>query len=148
MRFFSAAKESGGLPADGRFAVRSNIEEWCRRDLQHLGCDAGQLAGMDYFDAYLRYWEHYHLSVALTGLSASKDLKVIAFGKENLEACARARHERYDSGQKAADFHVSDAARRRHPDWLERASPAIDRIEAAWKLAGIRFPRQDLGEAW
>ena len=144
----STYEKSGGLPADGRFAVRSNIEDWCRRDLEHLGCDAAQLAKMDYFDAYLRYWENYHLSVALTGLAASKNLRVIAFGRESIEACARAHHERYSSGLQAADFHVADTARRRHPDWIERAAPAIHRIEAAWTLAGIRFPRQELSEAW
>lgn len=144
----STYEKSGGLPADGRFAVRSNIEEWCRRDLQHTGCDAEQLRQMDYFGAYLRYWEQYHLSAALTGLSASRRLRVVAFRKADLEGCARALHERYSSGLQPLEFQVSDQARRLHPDWIERAGPAIDRVEAAWKLVGIRFPVEEISEGW
>jgi hypothetical protein len=144
----STYEKSGGLPADGRFVVRSNIEEWCRRDLRYLGCGAELIENMDYFDAYLRYWEQYQLSVALTGLSASRNLRVVAFGKAELEACARAYHDRYSSGLQASEFQVSEKARRLHPDWIERACPAIDRVEAAWKLAGLRFPIEKICEVW
>jgi hypothetical protein len=106
------------LPADGRFAVRSNIEEWCRRDLLYLGCASELLQNMDYFDAYLRYWEQYQFSVALTGLSASRNLRVVAFDKSDLEACASNYHDRYSSGLQASEFEVSDKARRLHPDWI------------------------------
>ena len=144
----STYEKSGGLPADGRFAVRSNIEEWCRRDLRHIGCDSELLQNMDYFDAYLRYWEQYQHSIALTGLSASRNLRVVAFDKAELEACARNYHDRYSSGLQASQFEVSDKARRLHPEWIKRARPAIDRVEASWKLAGIRFPAEEIGEVW
>jgi hypothetical protein len=144
----STYEKSGGLPADGRFAVRSNIEEWCRRDLSHIGCDAERFRHMDYFDAYIRYWEQYQLSIASTGLSASRNLRVVAFGKTDLEACARGYHERYSSGLLASEFQVSRKAGRLHPDWIERARPAIARVETAWKLAGIRFPAEEISEAW
>jgi len=144
----STYDKSGGLPADGRFAVRSNIEEWCRRDLQHTGHSAEELNAMDYFDAYLRYWEQYHLSVAMTGLSASRNLKVVAFGKSALQSSAQSYHDRYGSGLQASEFHASDQARRRHPDWIELAQPAIDRIAATWKLVGIPFPVEEISHGW
>jgi len=144
----STYEKSGGLPIDGRFVVRSNIEEWCRRDLQHTGCGAEQLNSMDYFDAYLRYWEQYHLSLTMTGLSANRDLRVVAFSESALQSSAQSYHDRYGSGLQASKFHVSAKARRLHPEWIERAQPAIDRIGAAWKLVGIPFPAGEIDVCW
>jgi hypothetical protein len=144
----STYEKSGGLPADGRFTVRSNIEEWCHRDLQHIGCSVAQLNRMDYFDVYLRYWEHYYLSLALTGLSASRNLQVVAFGKAALQSAAQNHHDLYGSGLQASEFHTSDKARRLHPEWLERAQPAIDRVEAVWKSVGISFPMEEIVLCW
>jgi hypothetical protein len=144
----STYDKSGGLPIDGRFIVRSNIEEWCRRDLQYAGCSTDQLQSMDYFDAYLRYWEQYHLSLATSGLSASRDLRVVAFGKSALQSIAQGYHERYASGLQAFEFHVSDKARQRHPEWIERAQPSIERIAAIWKLVGIAFPADEINACW
>jgi hypothetical protein len=144
----STYDKSGGIPADGRFTVRSNIEEWCRRDLQHIGCSAEELTNMDYFDAYLRYWEFYHLSLAMSGLSASRHLKVVAFGKTALESAAQGFHARYGSDLQVSEFHASDKARRRHPQWIERSRPAIDRIAAAWNSAGIVFPAEEVDLCW
>lgn len=144
----STYEKSGGLPLDGRFIVRSNIEEWCRRDLQYNGCSADQLQSMDYFDAYLRYWEQYHLSLATTGLSANPNLRVLAFGKSALQSMAQGYHERHGSGLRAGEFQVSQTARRRHPEWIDRAQPSIERIAAVWKCVGIEFPLEQINECW
>ncbi len=144
----STYDKSGGYPADGRFTVRSNIEEWCRRDLLHMGCSAADLKQTDYFDAYLRYWEHYHASIAMTGLATSRHLKVVGFAKTALESAAQGYHARYGSHVQASEFHISDEARRRHPDWVERTQPAIDRVAAVWQSAGIAFPVEQLEPCW
>lgn len=144
----STYEKSGGLPVDGRFAVRSNIEEWCRRDLEAFGRRAQELETMDYFDAYLRYWEHYHLSLALTGLSASRHLKVVVFGKTALESAAQGYHNRYGSNLHASDFHTSANARERHPEWIDRAVPVINRVALAWHTAGIEFPIEEINLCW
>jgi len=140
----STYEKSGGLPADGRFTVRSNIEEWCRRDLQCAGWGTKQIVGMDYFNAYLRYWEQYHLLLATTGLAAGSSLRVVAFSRDALAATAQGYHDRYASGLRASEFQVSDAARRRHPEWIERARPSIERISSAWKSFGLRFPADEI----
>jgi hypothetical protein len=144
----SSYEKSGGLPADGRFAIRSNIEDWCRRDLLYTGCTAEELAQMDYFDAYLRYWEQYHYYVATTGLSANRDLRVVVYGKQRLERLAQEFHQRYGSPLQPGEFQVSAAARQRHPDWIERARPAVMRVAAAWGRIGIPFPVGELMECW
>jgi len=144
----STYEKSGGLPGDGRFAVRSNIEDWCRRDLLYTGCTAAGLERMDYFDAYLRYWEQYHYCVATTGLSANRELRVVVYGKERLQALAQTFHQRYGSTLAPEPFKVSAAARQRHPDWIERAGPALRRVAALWERVGVAFPLEQLEECW
>lgn len=144
----STYEKSGGLPADGRFAVRSNIEEWCRRDLLYTGVGAEALTHMEYFDAYLRYWELYHLYIATTGLSANREMRVVAYGGSALETLAAGFHRRYESGREPGAFAVSDAGRSRHPEWQRRAQPAVERVAAVWAQAGLPFPLEALMEAW
>ncbi len=144
----STYEKSGGLPADGRFAVRSTIEGWCRRDLEYTGCDQNQLNDMDYFDVYLRYWEQYQMSLVTSGWLSNPNLRIVAFGKPALESAAQDYHRRYGSELQASEFHVSDKARRLHPQWIERAQPSIDRVAAIWKSAGIPFPTEEVGACW
>jgi hypothetical protein len=144
----STYEKSGGLPADGRFAVRSNIEDWARRDLLYTGCKAEELARMDYFDAYLRYWEQYHYYVATTGLSGTRDLRVVVYGRERMETQARRFHRRYDSEREVGRFVADDQARRRHPDWYQRAQPVVERVAAACSRVGIAFPLEQVLECW
>ncbi|MDB5973297.1 MAG: hypothetical protein JWR07_57 [Nevskia sp.] len=144
----SSYEKSGGLPADGRLVIRSNIEDWCRRDLLYTGCTADELARMDYFDAYLRYWEQYHYYIATTGLSANREMRVVVYGKERLQAQAAAFHQRYGSKLAPGEFKVGDTARQRHPDWIERAAPALQRVAAQWERVGIPFPLQEMAECW
>jgi len=144
----STYEKSGGLPDGGRFLVRSNIEEWCRRDLHYCGYSAQQLGSMDYFAAYLRYWERFHLSLATSGLAASHDLRIVAFSKPTLQSIAQGYHDRFGSGLRASEFHVSDKARRVHPQWIERAQPAIERVAETWKSLGVAFPAAELSLCW
>jgi len=144
----SMYEKSGGLPEDGRFAVRSAMEGWCRRDLEYTGGGQKQLDEMDYFDVYLRYWEQYQMSVVTSGWLSNRDLRVVAFGKPALQSIAQGYHHRYGSGLQASEFHVSDKARRLHPEWIERAQPSVDRVAATWKSAGICFPTDEVGACW
>jgi hypothetical protein len=144
----SSYEKSGGLPAGGRFAVRSNIEDWCRRDLLYTGCSPAELEGMDYFDAYLRYWEQYHCAVATTGLSANRRLRVVVYGRERMQTLAQDFHSRFGSAAAPGAFKVGDAARQRHPDWIERAEPVLQRVAALWRRVGIEVPLQQLAECW
>lgn len=142
----STYEKSGGLPATKLFAVRSNIEAWCRRDLNLIGLTSEQLATMDYFEVYLRYWEHYHQALATTGLTASRSIRVVAF--ETLQTLAQRYHDDYGSGLRAASFDISQRAAQLHPEWVERAQPVIARIAAQWSVAGIAFPTESINACW
>ena len=78
----STYEKSSGLPADGKFKMRGNIEQWARRDHEFTGWNPARLLEEDYFDVYLRYWELYHYNLALTGLLANPNRKIVVFGRE------------------------------------------------------------------
>jgi hypothetical protein len=143
----STYEKSGGLPADGRFAVRSNIEEWAQRDNLIAFADADAVQRQDYFDIYLRYWEQYHLQLALTGLSAARNRTVVAYGKERMMACARHYAERLGAPGPVEEFAVLDS-RGRHRDWCLRAELVIRRVAGVWQQVGLGFPLDEIMEGW
>lgn len=143
----STYEKSTGLPEDGRFKVRGNIEEWARRDSLFTGADADQVLQQDYFDVYLRYWEHYHLNLALTGLAANKNWQVVVYGRERLMKLAAGIHHRFGSSALVEEFKVFDK-RSRHRDWNAKATAAIARVAQVWKSAGLTFPVDEVMEGW
>jgi hypothetical protein len=143
----STYEKSTGLPLDGRFDARGNIEEWIKRDLMWLSAHEGDLLRSDYFDVYLRYWENYHYLLALSGLAANRNWTVVAYGRERLMALARKLHERFGSAAAPGEFKVFDK-RSRHRDWNGKAEKAIARVAETWKLAGLVFPVGEVMEGW
>jgi hypothetical protein len=143
----STYEKSGGLPPDGRFAVRSNIEAWCQRDLASLGCPAQRLEQMDYFEVYLHYWENYHQALASSGLLAGR-VRVLAYEPGTFQAAAQHYHDRYQSGLTAQPFEVGEKARRLHPDWLERSRAPVERTAVLWERVGLEFPREAIAACW
>lgn len=143
----STYEKSGGLPENGKFKVRGNIEEWARRDNVATGEGAQKIFEKDYFDVYLRYWEQYYYSLALTGLLADRPWVAVAYGKERMEQCAQGFFERFRNNGKAEEFKVFDK-RDRHPDWHPRAEAAIRRVAGVWGSVGLKFPLDEVMECW
>ncbi|MEC9340237.1 MAG: hypothetical protein VX663_02030 [Pseudomonadota bacterium] len=143
----STYEKSGGLPENGKFAIRGNIEEWIRRDLEYTGVEREDLVQMDYFDAYLRYWEQYHYYVATTGLSANRNIDIVPYSRARMMGMAQRFHNRFESGLEASDFKVFDK-RDRHPAWFEAAEPAVQRVAQVWHRVGLDFPVAEILEAW
>jgi hypothetical protein len=143
----STYEKSQGLPLDGRFDARGNIEEWIKRDLMWLGAPEGDLLRSDYFDVYLRYWENYHYLLALSGLPANRHWTVVAYGRERFMALARKLHERFGSAAGPSEFKVFDK-RSHHRAWNDKAERAIARVAQGWALAGLEFPVEEVMEGW
>lgn len=143
----STYEKSTGMPLDGRFDARGNIEEWAKRDAMWLGMSEGEVLRSDYFDLYLRYWEHYHYSLALTGLAANRNRTIVAYGRERMMGLAAKLHERFGSPAAPGEFKVFDK-RSRHADWNEKATAAIARVAQVWKSAGLVFPVDEVMEGW
>lgn len=143
----STYEKSTGLPADGRFRVRGNIEEWARRDAVFTGADPEKIGGQDYFDVYLRYWEQYHTNLAMTGLSANRNWTVVAYGRERMMEAAASFFRRFRSKDRPDDFKVFDN-RGRHSAWREKAEAGIQRVAACWQSVGLSFPVKEIREGW
>ena len=143
----STYEKSGGFPEGGKFRVRGNIEEWVRRDLNYTGMTNDEVFALDYFDAYLRYWEQYHYYVATTGLSANKDIQVVAYGEQRMLDVSQAFQHRFASGLAPESFKVFDK-RDRHPEWFAQAEPVVRRVAEVWARAGLEFPYDDVMEDW
>jgi hypothetical protein len=140
-------RKSGGLPANGLFAVRGNIESWVRRDNIYAGLPEGKAEQIGYFDAYLSYWEHYHYNLLLTGLRLNPKWRVVAYGKERLEGLAAGLFQRFGNNQQPDEFKVFDK-RAKHPDWMRQAEPVVRRVSDVWRQAGVNFPFDEVMEAW
>ena len=143
----STYEKSGGFPEGGKFQVRGNIEEWVRRDLEYTGSSPEAIAQMDYFDAYLRYWEQYHYYVATTGLSANRNIQIVPYNQERMMATSQGFQHRFASGLKPEEFKVFDK-RDRHPEWFDMAAPVIRRVTEVWERVGLEFPESEVLEAW
>jgi len=144
----STYEKSGGLPGNGRFTVRGNIEEWVRRDLIYTGATSADIEQTDYFDAYLKYWEQYQTYVATTGLSANRNVKVVPYGRERLMEVVRDYGYRFGNRDpQPEDFKVFDK-RDRHPEWMDKAAASVSRIHELWQRMGLHFSLDEVMEAW
>lgn len=143
----STYEKSTGLPDGGKFNVRGNIEEWARRDVVFTGADDNTVLNQDYFDVYVRYWEQYHLNLALTGLLSHRNCTVVAYNRDRMMDLAATYYQRFRSKQKPEDFMVFDK-RSRHPEWNQRAEAAIGRVADVWKTVGLTFPVTEVMEGW
>ncbi len=144
----STYEKSGGLPDDGKFRIRGNIEEWVRRDLEYTGMSTEEITQMDYFDAYLRYWEQYHYYVATTGLSANKLTRIVPYSSEAMMDTVLDYHYRFGNrNPQPEEFKVFDK-RDRHPDWFRQAEPVVRRVHEIWTRVGLEFPLEQVVEAW
>ncbi len=144
----STYEKSGGFPEAGKFMVRGNIEEWVRRDIAYTGMEPSEIANMDYFDAYLKYWEQYHTYVATTGLSANKNVVVVPYGRERLMGLVSEYCRKFGvQNPQPEEFKVFNN-RERHPDWMKRAEPTVSRIHQLWERVGLQFNLEEVMEAW
>ncbi|OGA68993.1 MAG: hypothetical protein A3G81_08325 [Betaproteobacteria bacterium RIFCSPLOWO2_12_FULL_65_14] len=143
----STYEKSTGLPPSGRFAVRGNIEEWVRRDNVYTGVRENAVFDQDYFELFLRYWEHYHYNLVLTGLRRNASWTLATYGRERFEGLAQELHARFRSMQRPEAFQVFDS-RSRHPEWMKKAEPVVLRVRDVWRTTGIEFPLDEVMEAW
>jgi hypothetical protein len=144
----STYESAGGLSADYRFVQRGNIERLWARDLLSAGFSDREVAEMDYFDAYLRYWEDYNVRLAMSGSNVTRHYRVVAYGAERLMREARRNADRFGSlATDVEEFHVRDR-RDRHPEWIARADSALRRVADQWKRVGMAFPLDEIAECW
>jgi hypothetical protein len=134
----STYEKSGGMPAGGAFRVRSIIEQWVMRDNLFMGVTRSELLDMDYFEAYVRYWEQCHVRMALSGLLARDNCAVIPYGRDSMEGFAA--RWRTHGALAAGSFVSKGSLLERHPAWITRSEEALRRIDTVWRTCGAAFP--------
>jgi hypothetical protein len=144
----STYDKSGGYPADNRMKTRSNLETWVRRDLLATGLSINEFEKLSYFEAYVRYWEQYHINLALSGLLANRSITVVPFGKAQMENTANNFHRRYNSPRVASTFVAFDGLVNKHSEWMDRSEQAIARVAGVWDLVGLPFPLAEIREGF
>jgi hypothetical protein len=142
----STYEKSGGLPSGGAFPERSTIEHWIRRDLRSIGTRRDELATLDYFSVYVRYWEQYYTALAMSGLIRNARTTVVCFGAQRMHELAEQWHIRFASGGSATKFLTRSGLQDRHPQWMQRSHEAIERVGVVWRMMGIPFPAAELNE--
>jgi hypothetical protein len=142
----STYEKSGGLPTEQRFAVRSNIETWIKRDQLFTGLPESALSAKDYFENYIRYWEQYYINLAMSGLTANRSRVVVPFGMQYMEEAAGKWHQRFGVHRPASAFRNSRGSAQRHPFWIERSEEAMRRVASVWQLVDLPFPEAELRE--
>jgi hypothetical protein len=142
----STYEKSGGFPFDARFVSRSTIEKWIRRDVIHTGSTQEELKETDYFCVYIRYWEQFHINLAMSGLTSHRNYRIVPYGIESMQQTANDFHSQFGSNRRASNFIASGPLSERHPNWVARAQQAIDRVEGVWSLVGMPFPREQVLE--
>lgn len=146
----STYERAGGFTHNGKFHARGNIEVWAARDyLFTAGGPEMSVLSQDYFDVYLRFWEHYHYNLALTGLSANKNWTIIPYTQNAMESAAQGFFVKLGGheNEQLDPFKVFDK-RSRHTDWQRKSEQAIRRVSAVWDSVGLSFPVDAVMEQW
>jgi len=89
----STLDKSGGMPENGRFAVRSAIERWAVEEWSRSGVSAEDASRMDYFEVMLGYWKRFHYQLALTGIPAMPTARLLPYGRDLMMGAVRSLYE-------------------------------------------------------
>lgn len=139
----SVLDKSGGMPPDGRFAVRSAIERWALRDWLHWGRSEEQVLAMDYVEVMVGYWKRFHLQMAMTGMPAMPGAIVVPYGAEPMTRVVEQLYRGFGVDLDPEVFKVAPV-----PSFGEAhvsaAEQAMGEVSALWASLGMRFPQAEL----
>jgi hypothetical protein len=105
------------------------------------GADPAGLFEQSYFDVYLRYWEQYHLNLALTGLK--RDWKIVVYGEERMMGVAREYFRRFRSRSEARAVQGVSTSATSIQEWRASRKARSRRVTETWKVVGLRFRRRN-----
>ena len=139
----SILDKSGGMPANGKFAVRSAIERWAQEDWQHWGVPPEEVLQMDYVGCFLGYWKRFHFQMALTGIPAMRTARVVPYGAQTMTAAVKKLYGDFGLRTEPEAFKSSEP-----PKFDEReeaaAQAAMEEVAGFWASLGLTFPVEAL----
>jgi hypothetical protein len=139
----SIVDKSGGMPADGKFAVRSAIERWTVEDWVHWGVAEEDVLQMSYVDCFLGYWKRYHFQMALAGIPAQPNARIIPYGAASMTSAVKALYGDLGLKTEPEAFKASPPPQFQDNE-AAAAQQAIDEVAGFWKSLGLDFPAEAL----
>ncbi|MEW8043779.1 MAG: hypothetical protein G8D28_05615 [gamma proteobacterium symbiont of Phacoides pectinatus] len=137
----SVIDKSGGLPKDGRFAVRSIIERWAMEAWLHLGYGERDVFSMDYVDVLLGYWRSYHYQMAMSGMPSLPSSRIIPYGAEAMNQVSRDVFASMGVDVEPETFFEASAPEF-DEKYLKAANKLINDMTAFWRSLGMSFPKK------
>ena len=139
----SILDKSGGMPANGKFALRSAIERWTLDDWLHWGVSEQEIKQMDYVKCFLGYWRRFHFQMALAGIPAMPTARIVPFGKEPMTKFVNGLFNEFGVDVKPEPFKESERPKFSAED-ESAAEAVIGDVASFWKSLGLKFPVDDL----
>jgi len=139
----SVLDKSGGLPAGGRFAVRSNIERWVLDDWVHWGVPEKEVLRMDYAECIIGYWRRYHYQMAMAGIPKMPTASIVPYGQEEMAGFARQLFSRFGLNREPESF------KKPEPHGFvgttrDLGRKTVEDIASFWGDLGMNFPTETL----
>ena len=84
----------------------------------------------------------------MSGLLTGRRYRIVPYTREAMLEVSEELHQRFSQGQTCTeDFKVFDK-RGRHPEWMDKAEAAVNRVSDIWEVCGLDFPRDAVMETW
>lgn len=139
----SILDKSGGMPANGKFAVRSAIERWTLEDWLHWGVPEQDILQMDYVSCFLGYWKRFHFQMAMAGIPAMPTARIIPYGAEAMTAAVKKLYSDFGLKSEPEAFKSAEASSFK-ADEEAAAKIIIEEVTSFWKSLGMTFPAEAL----
>ena len=139
----STLDKSGGMPPDGRFAVRSAIERWALDDWVRWGLPEEEIAKMQYLDVFLGYWKRYHFQLALEGIPAMKTATVVPYGDASINDAVNKLYDEFGVDIAPEDFKAAKPPRFKKQE-KAAAELVVKDVADFWDSLGLKFPVEQL----
>jgi hypothetical protein len=135
----SVLDKSGGMPKDGRFAVRSAIERWAMDDWMRWGVQEAQIKKMNYIDVFLGYWKRYHYQIAMETIPTMKATHLLPYGRVPMTAMVKKFYEGFGTNLEAEPF--KEAPKPEFgPEAAQKGDAVVQQVAGFWKSLGLTFP--------
>ncbi len=141
----SVLDKSGGLPKEGRFAVRSAIERWAMDDWVRWGTSRQNVLKMGYHEVMLGYWKRYHYQLALAGIPSMATAKIVPYGRETMNRAVEEMYRDFGLDLAPEEFKIGDPPEV-DAEQEAAAEQVVGQVAAFWQDLGVDFPRAALAD--
>lgn len=139
----SILDKSGGMPADGRFSVRSAIERWTLEDWLHWGVPEDKVMQMDYVKCFLGYWKRFHFQMAMAGIPSMPTARIVPYGEKSMTGFIRKLYGEFGLQKEPEAFKKAELPGF-SDDGEREAQRAVEEVSSFWKSLGMEFPAEAL----